>query len=192
MNIPASAVGCCFPSALSQGPSGTFTAIVLGIVALGLMFAGRSIIKGLAFVVVGFAGAAFGAAAGALILGPLGGLIGIVLGFLLGGLVGVVLVELGMGIALGYFGYLLTRFLDGPVDLVLVVGVVLFIVGLALSTKALELVTAVIGGIVLDSVLIFFGASTFNAAVISLLLAAAGLFVQDSKRRRAQHWRTGV
>ena len=43
-----------FPHALS-GPGGVIFAVILLVLSLALMFAGRSIIKGLAFLVVGLA-----------------------------------------------------------------------------------------------------------------------------------------
>lgn len=177
-----------FPHDLS-GPSGPLFALVLALVALGLIFAGRSIIKGLAFLVVGLAVASFGIAAGALVLGVVGAIIGGVVGFLVGGLIGILVVDVGMGLALGYFGYLATHDLAHSLFLAVVVGIVLFFVGVAISSKLLELVTAAVGGVVLYGVLVFFGAAPIYAAVISLVLAAAGFYVQWAKRRRSEPWR---
>jgi len=182
------ATGSFLPHALS-GFSGSVFAIILALVALGLMFAGRSIIKGLAFLVVGLAGAAFGLAAGGLLLGVIGSIIGGVVGFVLGGLIGLLLVHVGMGLALGYFGYLATRDLTHSLLLAVVVGIVLFFVGVAISSKLLELVTAVVGGVVLYGVLVFFGAAPLYAAAVSVVLAAAGFYVQRSRRRRGERWR---
>lgn len=182
------ATGSLFPHALS-GFSGSVFAIILAIVALGLMFAGRSIIKGLAFLVVGLAGAAFGLAAGGPLLGVIGAAIGGVIGFIIGGLIGVLLVHVGMGLALGYFAYLVTRNLTDSLLLAVVVGIALFFVGVAISSKLLELVAAVVGGVVFYSVLVFFGAAPLLAAVVSIVLAAAGFYVQTSRRRRGERWR---
>jgi hypothetical protein len=163
--------------------------VVLALVAIGLMFSGRSIIKGLAFLSVGLAGAAFGLAVGGSFLGVVGAVIGGVLGFFVGGVVGLLLVDVGMGLALGYFGYLATRDLTDVFVLAAVVGVVLFFVGVAISSKLLDLVTAVLGGVILDGVLVFFGVSPQFAAVISVVLAAIGFYVQFRNRRRGEHWR---
>ncbi len=57
-----------FPHALS-GFGALAYAVVLTLVAIGLMFSGRSVIKGLAFLVAGLAGAAFGAGLGSTVLG---------------------------------------------------------------------------------------------------------------------------
>lgn len=182
------ATGSFFPHALS-GAGGAVFAIILFALSLALMFNGRSIIKGLAFLVVGFAGAAFGLAVGTIFLGVIGAAIGAVLGFLVGGAVGLLLVDIGMGLALGYFGYLATRDLTNVFVLALAVGVVLFLVGIAISSKLLELVTAVLGGVVLYGVLVSFGVPPPYAAGVSLVLAATGFFVQMRKRRLGQGWR---
>ncbi|HUH99516.1 MAG TPA: hypothetical protein VLY65_00600 [Nitrososphaerales archaeon] len=177
-----------FPHALS-GAGGLIYALILLALSFALMFAGRSTIKGLAFLVAGLAGAGFGFAAGGLFLGIIGAVIGGVIGFILGGLIGVLLVNVGMGLALGYFGYLATKFLVHSDLLAIVAGVILFFIGVAISSKLLELVTAILGGIILYGVLIFFGASPFVASVISLILAAAGLYVQWTRRGPNRNWR---
>jgi hypothetical protein len=177
-----------FPHALS-GFSGAIFAIILLGLSLALMFYGRSMIKGLAFFVVGFAGAAFCLAVGGIFLGVIGAIIGGVLGFLVGGAVGLLLVNVGMGLALGYFGYLATRDLTNVFVLAVVVGIILFFVGVAVSSKLLDLVTAVLGGVILDGVLVFFGVSPPYAAIISLVLAAVGFYVQFRNRRRGEPWR---
>jgi hypothetical protein len=177
-----------FPHALS-GFSGSVFAILLFGLSLALMFYGRSIIKGLAFLAVGFAGAAFGLAVGGTLLGVVGAIIGGALGFLVGGAVGLFLVNVGMGLALGYFGYLATRDLTNVFVLAVVVGIVLFFVGVAVSSKLLDLATAILGGVILDGVLTFFGVSPPYAAAISLVLAAVGFYFQFRSRRRGERWR---
>lgn len=173
-----------FPHSLS-GASGDVYALLLLVVSLGLIFAGRSIIKGLAFLAVGLAGATLGLAAGAAVLGPIGAVIGGFLGFLVGGVIGVWLVEVGMGVALGYFGYLVTRYLTSSLLLAVVVGVFLFFVGLAVSNKLLELATAVLGGVILYGVLLFFGLAPLDAAVAGIVMTVAGFYYQTEKKRRS-------
>jgi hypothetical protein len=186
--FPALATGTPFPHFIS-GLGGSVFAVVLALVALALIFAGREVIKGLAFLVVGLAVAAFGVATGGVLLGVIGAIIGGVAGFLVGGLIGLLLVDFGMGLALGYFAYLATRYLTHSLILAVVVGIVLFFVGVAISSKLLELVTAAVGGLVLYSVLVFFGVAPFDSAVVSILLAVVGFFVQRSRRRRGERWR---
>jgi hypothetical protein len=182
------AAGTPFPHFIS-GLGGSVFALVLGLVALALIFAGREVIKGLAFLVVGLAVAAFGVATGGLLLGVVGAIVGGVAGFLVGGLIGLLLVDFGMGLALGYFAYLVTRFLTHSLILAVIVGIILFFVGIAISSKLLELVTAAVGGLVLYSVLVFFGVVPFDSAVVSLLLAVVGFFVQRSRRQKGEQWR---
>jgi hypothetical protein len=177
-----------FPQALS-GPGAFVFAIILLGVSLALLFFGKSIIKGISFLVVGIAGAAFGLAVGALFLGAIGGLIGGVLGFLVGGAIGLILAHVGMGLALGYFGYLAARDLTHLFALEVLVAVILFFVGVALSTKLLELATAVLGGVIMYEVLDFFGLPPLYAAAFALALAAAGFYIQERKRQRTEHWK---
>jgi len=182
------AMGAIFPHAIS-GFGGLVFAVILLAVSLGLMFAGRSLIKGLSFLVVGLAGAAAGLAAGGLLLGWIGAALGAVVGFIVGGMIGVLLLHVGMGLALGYFGFLATRDLSHSFVVAVAVGIVLFFVGVAVSSKLLELVTAVIGGVILYEVLLFFALAPLYAVVVSFVLAAAGFYAQETKRRRGEHWR---
>jgi hypothetical protein len=184
------ASGAIFPHAIS-GFGGVVFAVVLLLISLGLMFAGRSLIKGLSFLVVGLAGAAFGLAAGGLFLGVIGAAIGAVVGFVVGGIIGVLLLHVGMGLALGYFGFLATRDLTNSFLVAVVVGFILFFVGVAVSSRLVELVTAVIGGIIFYEVLLFFAFAPLYSAPVSILIAAAGFYVQETKRRSGEHWRQG-
>ena len=188
MGLASLATGTPFPHFIS-GLGGSAFALVLALVALALIFAGRSIIKGLAFLVVGLAVAAFGVATGGVLLGVVGAIIGGVAGFLIGGLIGILLVDFGMGLALGYFAYLATRYLTHSLILAVVVGVVLCFVGLAITSKLLELVAAAVGGLILYSVLVFFGVAPLDSAAVSIILAVVGFFVQRSRSRKGEHWR---
>lgn len=184
LGLPQIAAGNFFPHALS-GPGGLVYAGVLLLLSLALMFAGRSIIKALSFLVVGLAGAAFGLAAGGLVLGVLGvlgAIVGGVVGFVVGGIIGLLLLHVGMGLALGYFGYLAVRDLTHVFILAVAVGVVLFIVGVIISSRLLELVTTAVGGIILYGVLVFFGLPPLYSFLVSLVLAVAGFYVQWRRR----------
>lgn len=174
-----------FPQVFS-GSGGTIYALALTLVALALLFAGRSVVKGLVFLVAGLAGAAFGAALAEPLLGTGGVVLGGVVGFLVGGVIGVLLMEFGIGLATGYFGYLAMLHLTGSHFLSEVVGVVLFLVGLAVSWSLLELATSVLGGIIIYGVLIFFGVAPFLAAVLAVVLTAAGVYVRWERRRRRE------
>jgi hypothetical protein len=182
------ATGGIFPHAIS-GFGGLAFAVILLVLSIALMFAGRSLIKGLSFLVVGLAGAAAGLAAGGLVLGWIGAAFGAVVGFIVGGMIGILLLHVGMGLALGYFGFLAARDLSHSFLLAVGVGIVLFFVEVAISGRLMELVTAVTGGVVLYAVLLFFALAPLYAALVSLLLAAAGFYVQETKRRRGEPWR---
>ena len=178
-SAPLSVVDHFLPHFLTV-PGSFLYALVLLVLALALIFAGRSVVKALAFLVVGLAGAAFGAAAGTLVLGPIGTVLGAVVGFVLGGVIGLLLVHIGIGLALGYFGYLVTRDLTHVFLLAVAVGIVLLAVGIAMASKILEIATAVLGGVILYGVLTFFGLPPWLALVVAAVAAIAGYYVQRS------------
>jgi hypothetical protein len=156
-------------------------------VSLVLIFAGRSVVKVIAFLVVGLVGAAIGGTLAAQFFagaGDLGTLLGVILGFAIGGLIGVVLVMVGIGLVLGYGAYAVTQqFVSGNI-IPLVVGFIFFLVGLALYNKILGLVTAVAGGFLLFDVLIAYGAGSTLSAVIAAALTLAGIWVQEKGRKK--------
>ncbi len=156
-------------------------------VSLVLMFAGRSVVKVIAFFVVGLIGAAIGGTLAAQFLpgaGDLGTLLGSILGFAIGGLIGVVLVMVGIGVVLGYGAYALTQqFISGNI-IPLVVGFVFFIVGIALYNKILGVVTALAGGFLLFDVLTTYGAGSTLSIVVAAALTLAGIWVQEDMHRK--------
>ena len=169
---------------------GTFPAWLLLLallgVSLGLIFAGRTLVKVIAFLLVGFAGASAGGVLAAHFLTPAWDFVGILLGFVVGGLLGVALVSIGIGLALGYAGYLLALDLAFGVTIALVAGVIFFIVGLVLSGKILSVATAVAGGLLLFSLLTSYThLGPMPALLLSGLAVFAGLWVQLSEDRRA-------
>ncbi len=171
-----------FLPALHGLPEGT-VALALLATALVLIFAGRSVIKVLAFVVVGLVGAAIGGTLGLQYLGAGGNLVGMVLGFVLGGLAGVLLVALGVGLLVGYAAYLLAVGFIPNATGDFIVGVVFFVVGLALAGEILSALTAVAGGILLFEVFRFYGLGMTMAGLIAALATVAGLWVQISSER---------
>lgn len=183
MIVPGSAVDASFfPHSLS-GLGATVYALALAIISLALLFAGRSVIKAVVFLAGGLAAATIGLAAGGILLGPVGAIAGGFIGFVIGGAMGVLLVPVGLGLALGYFAYLSTRFLAHSEILAVSVGVVLFFVGVAASTRILELVTAMVGGVIMYGVVVFFGAPPAAAGAISLVLTVAGYLTQRGQQR---------
>jgi len=168
------------------GLGSTLYALVLLILALALIFAGRSIIKALAFLVAGLAGATFGAVLGSLVLGLLGTILGAVLGFVGGGLIGLLLVHIGIGLALGYFGYVITRDITHVFLLAVIAAILLFVVGIVIASRLLELGTAVLGGVILYGVLTVFGIAPFFAVLIAIVASITGFYLQYSRRPSSQ------
>lgn len=169
--------------ALSQGQGSLLLLAVLGL-SLVLIFAGRKLVKVVAFLVAGLVGAAIGGALGALFLNSGLALIGVLIGFVLGGLLGVVLISLGIGLAVGYAGYLIVLGLAGSSTIAAVAGLVFFIVGLALASKILTLATAVAGGLLLFNVLAYFGFSPIVSTLIAAATTLIGLWVQTAHNKR--------
>ena len=157
------------------------------VVSLILIFAGRTVVKILAFLVVGLIGASIGGVLAAQYLtgiGSLGTLIGVLLGFVVGGLLGLMLVHVGIGLAIGYAAYVLTADLVSSTTIPLIVGFVFFIVGLALYNKILSFVTALAGGLLLFDVLQLYGLDTILSLVIAGAMTLAGIWVQESSGRK--------
>lgn len=166
------------------GLPGQLLVIALAIAALVLLFAGRSIIKVVAFFVVGLIGVALGGTIGVVTLGPLGALIGAVLGFIVGGFLGMALLALGISLIIGYAGYVLALDLSGNPFVALVIGFVLFVIGLAFHNKIISVVTAVAGGILLFDVLRMLGMEVLVSTIIALLAVVAGIYVQSTTGKR--------
>jgi hypothetical protein len=160
--------------------------LVLLVISLLLIFAGRKVVKALAFLVVGLIGASVGGSLGAQYLsslGWLGSLLGLLLGFFAGGLLGLFLVRVGIGLAVGYAAYLLTLDVVSSETAAFVVGVVFFVVGMVLYNKILTLVTAVAGGFLLYDALTFY-IDPGVAVVFAVLVTLFGLWMDLRHRRR--------
>jgi hypothetical protein len=157
------------------------------VVSLVLIFAGRTVVKVVAFFAVGLIGASIGGALAAQYLvgsGSLGVLLGVILGFVIGGMIGVVAVMLGIGVIIGYGAFILAgQFVSGDI-IPLVVGFVFFLVGIALYNKILGLVTAVAGAFLLFDVLTIYGVNPTMSIVIAGAAALAGIWVQEGLGRK--------
>ena len=161
--------------------------LALLVISLVLIFAGRSVIKAIAFFVVGLIGAAIGGTLAAQYLagaGDLGSILGFLLGFAIGGLIGVVMVMVGIGVVLGYGAYTVTQQFVSGTTIPLVVGFVFFLVGIALYNKILGLVTAVAGGFLLFDVLIAYGVGSTLSLVVAAALTLAGVWVQEKGKKK--------
>ena len=171
---------------LGSVPAGTLLLFTL-CVSLLLIFAGRKVVKILAFLVVGVIGASLGATLVSHYLstsGNLGILLGVLGGFLIGGVIGVLLVAVGIGLAMGYAGYLLTTAFVSVTTVPLLVGFVFFIIGVILYNKILGVVTALTGGFLLYDVLLIYGIDPILSTIIAAVLTLAGIWVQEGFHRR--------
>ncbi len=160
------------------------------VVSLLLIFAGRKVIKALAFLVVGLIGASIGgmfAAQYLTSLGSAGTLLGVLIGFVAGGLIGLLIVRLGIGLAVGYAAYLLTLDVVSSTVAAFVVGFIFFVVGVVLYNKILSLVTAVAGGFLLYDALRLYGLNPTVSTVIAVLVTLVGIWVNFRHRRRASY-----
>ena len=153
-------------------------------VSLLLIFAGRTLAKVLAFVVVGLVGAAFGGTLAAQFLSPGWSIVGAVLGFVIGGLLGVTLMILGIGLAAGYAGYLLALELALNPTAAIVFGFIAFILGLVLANKFLALGTAIVGGFLLFNTLALIGLGPSISIVVAAVTTLIGIWVQWGQRKR--------
>jgi hypothetical protein len=163
-----------FPSTLTLPE-----AMLLLAVALALIFAGRQVVRVIAFIGVGLVFAAAGAALGTIILGVFGLVAGALIGFIIGGVLSLVLLPLAMGIAIGLIAYHLLLAFTGFYLLSLVIGFVFFIVGIILSVKLLSLATAAFGAfLLLDVLTVFFSIPSWIAFITALFFGALGFWVQ--------------
>ena len=158
--------------------------LALLVVSLALIFAGGTLAKVVAFMVVGLMGAVFGGVLVAQYISPQWDLLGVLLGFLVGGLLGVAILPLGVGLVVGYAAYLLALGFGLSSTLALVTGVILFVIGLVLSSKIVKVVTAVAGGFLLFNVLVYFGLGPTVSTLVAGALTLVGLWVQLTSHRR--------
>jgi hypothetical protein len=165
-------------------PVGLLFSLLLIVLALVLMFAGRTVIKAVAFLTAGIAGALAGLVVGGSLLGVLGAIAGAIVGFLLLGFIGYSLIYLGVGLALGYFAFELAKSFTTSFTIEVVVGVIFFIIGVVLTNKILELVTAFLGGLLLYDALTYLSVPQPLALIASIILAVLGLFVQMRGKSR--------
>jgi len=153
-------------------------------VSLALIFAGGTLAKILAFMVVGLVGAVLGGVLVAQYISPQWDLVGVLLGFVIGGLLGMALLPLGVGLVVGYAGYILALGFGLSSTVALVAGFIFLIIGLILSSKILKVVTAVAGGFLLFNVLVYFGLGVSVSTLVAAALTLIGLWVQLTSGRR--------
>lgn len=160
-------------------------ALLFLVVSLVLIFAGRYVIRVIAFLGVALIFAAAAASIGALVLGIVGFIGGAIFGFIVGGIASFVLLPLAIGFATGLAAYDLTQNLVHVFALSVFVGVILFFLGVFLSMRFLSLATAIFGALTLFNVLVFFHVPTIFSAGIALVLGVAGFWIQGGVGERA-------
>lgn len=165
---------------------GLLFALLLVALSFVLMFSGKSVIKAVVFLVAGIAGALAGLAVGGLLLGPIGAVLVAILGFVVVGFIGYSLIYLGVGLALGYFAYELAKSFTTSFTLAAIIGIIFFVVGLILTNKILELVTAFLGALLLYDALIYLTVPQPIALVVAVILGLLGLVVQMRGRQKHQ------
>ncbi len=167
--------GIFVPNALS---SSVLAAVLLG-VSLSLIFIGRKLIKILVFVVGGLAGASVVGIIGAPYLATTALLLAELVGFAVAGLLSLLLLPVGIGLALGFFGYgvaenILTNHLAA-----IAVGAALFVVGIALTGEILAILSVLLGSLLLYNALVNLGLQQSLATISVVAAALAGLWVQS-------------
>jgi hypothetical protein len=125
-------------------------------------------------------------------LGSAGNILGVLIGFFAGALLGLLLVRVGIGLAVGYAVYLLTRDIVSSVTVAFVVGILFFVVGMILYNKILSLVTAVAGGFLLYDALALYGLNATLSVVLAVLVTLAGIWVQYRPRRTQSAFTTAT
>jgi hypothetical protein len=172
--IASLSIGSLIPRIASVG-----AALVGLVVALALIFAGRFLIRIIAFLAVGVVLGSAAAAFGATILGIFGFVFGGIIGFLVGGVLSLFLLPLAIGFATGLVVYDLSQTFVHLYPISLVLGVIFFIVGLFLSLKLLALASVVFGSLLLFRVLVFFHFVPTFAFLIAILMGVIGFWIQD-------------
>jgi hypothetical protein len=170
-------------------PAGSSYAEAALLIVLGLLliFFGRRFIKLLTFLGVGLLVGAIGAILGQYLYGDLGLYAGAVIGFLVGGFFALKLLSFAMGLAAGAAGFIISSALQSNLILSILVGVILFFIGIALSSKILSLATAVVGGFLLYlglGFLQFAFLSSIVSAIIAIIFALLGFRYQLMKHGR--------
>ena len=160
--------------------------VTLLAVSVAMIFAGRTLAKILTFLAVGITGAALGGSLAVQYLSQSWSVVGALLGFVIGGMLGLVLLSVGVGLAIGYAGYLVALDFALGTTSALFVGLGLFVVGLMLSNKILGLATALLGGLLLFGVLNHYGFGFATTTLVAGALTLAGLYVQLGFRQASQ------
>jgi hypothetical protein len=168
-------------------------ALIALVVSLALIFAGRFVIRVIAFLAVGIAFASVAATFGAAILGVVGFVLGGIVGFFIGGVLSFFLLPLAIGIGAGVIAYDLSQMFLHAYAVSVVLGIIFFIIGLIVSMKLLALAAVIFGGLLLLDVLYYFHFPPLLALLVAILMCVIGFWVQDgfeSKGRQGYKFAT--
>ena len=163
---------------LLQAPLGSFlTGLILALLGLVLVFAGKGVIKFIAFLVGGIIG---GLAVSVIMAPYLGGatILAGIIGFILIGALTQLLLPVGAGLVAAALTYLFLKPLLGVI-FVLIFAIVMFFVVLMLFNKILAVGTAFLGSLIfLAGIQRFVSLDTYLSLLIIVALTAIGCIVQ--------------
>ena len=163
---------------LLQAPLGSFlTGLILALLGLVLVFAGKGVIKFIAFLVGGIVG---GLAVSVIMAPYLGGatILAGIIGFILIGALTQLLLPVGAGLVAAALTYLFLKPLLGVI-FVLIFAIVIFFVVLMLFNKILAVGTAFLGSLIfLAGIQRFVSLDTYLSLLIIVALTAIGCIVQ--------------
>ncbi|HDJ66523.1 MAG TPA: hypothetical protein ENF33_02255 [Nitrososphaeria archaeon] len=163
---------------LLQAPLGSFlTGLILALLGLVLVFAGKGVIKFIAFLVGGIVG---GLAVSVIMAPYLGGatILAGIIGFILIGALTQLLLPVGAGLVAAALTYLFLKPLLGVI-FVLIFAIVMFFVVLMLFNKILAVGTAFLGSLIfLAGIQRFVSLDTYLSLLIIVALTAIGCIVQ--------------
>lgn len=168
------------------GLSGTTLLLLLVVLSMVLVFAGRKLVKALAFIMSGLVVGSIGASLVTSYIsgtGSIGGVLGAIIGFFVGGFIGLALIYLGIGIGIGYLGYEITVTYVPSEIISIIVGIVFFALGVILANKILSIATSVLGGTLLYEVLTNFGAGFIVSLSLAAWVGLLGMWIQTIESR---------
>lgn len=152
--------------------------VALLTISLLLIFAGSKLISELTFLLVGLIGGLVGVSIGYAYFGTAGGFFGFAVGFLLGGFASVVLLPVGVGIAIGYVGFAVAKTLIPDAFVAPLVGLVAFAYGLLLTDLLMPAITGALGGAFLYDLTLSFGMPPAVMLLVVATVTIVGVLIQ--------------
>ncbi len=154
------------------------TGLITVFIGLGLAFLGRKVVKILIFLGAGLAGANIALH----FLQPRFDqpipLIGAFVGFLVLGFLSLMILKFMFGLMLGIAGFMIAAMITGNQILAILVGIIVFVIGLFLFKYYLSLATAFAGGVLVLMGLERIGLARPISLLIALVIGLLGAYVQ--------------